>query len=184
MSPSLLALGALLVFGLLELTQRKGRSARSLRTSAADRGSTLLIVFSYVVVALSLGLRPGDPWIGPVFQWSFAGIAWAGAILRLVVMRTLGAYYTRTLKVEPGQSLITIGPYRYIRHPGYLSSLMIWGGAAAASGSLLGTVIALAALLIVYVYRIRVEERMLLATMGEVYAQYRQRSWRLIPLVY
>ncbi len=183
-SPSLLALGALVAFGILELTQRKGKAARSLKTSAADRSSTLLIVFSYVVVAACLSLKFGDNLISPIFQWVFAVVAWAGVVLRRIVMRTLGAYYTRTLKVEPGQQLITIGPYKYIRHPGYLSSLMIWGGAAAASGALVGTLIAVAALLIAYVYRIRTEERMLIATMGEAYEQYSQRSWRLLPLIF
>lgn len=183
-SPHLLALGALIAFGILELTQRKGKSARSLKTSAADRGSTLLIVFSYVVVAACLSLKLSDNWISPVWQWVFVAVAWLGVVLRRVVMRTLGAYYTRTLKFEAGQQLITAGPYKYIRHPGYLSSLMIWGGAAAASGSLVGTLVALTALLIAYLYRIRTEERMLATGFGETYEQYRKHSWRLLPFVY
>ncbi len=184
LNPSLLALGALVAFGIFELTQRKGKSARSLKTSAADRGSTLLIVFSYVVVAACLSLKFSENWISPIFQWVFAAVAWSGVVLRRVVMRTLGAYYTRTLKVEPGQQLITIGPYKYIRHPGYLSSLMIWGGAAAASGALIGTLVAVTALLIAYLYRIRTEEQMLVNELGDAYEQYRKDSWRLLPFVY
>lgn len=184
MSPSVLAIGALVAFGVLELTQRKGKAAKSLKASAVDRGSTLLIVFSYVVVAACLSLKFSDNWIAPLWQWLFAAIAWLGVVLRRIVMRTLGAYYTRTLKFETGQQLITAGPYQYIRHPGYLSSLMIWGGAAAASGALIGTLIAVAALLIAYGYRISTEERMLERGFGALYEAYRKRSWRLLPFIY
>jgi protein-S-isoprenylcysteine O-methyltransferase Ste14 len=31
---------------------------------------------------------------------------------------------------------------------------------------------------------VRVEERMLLDALGSAYAEYRKRSWRLIPLVF
>ncbi|MGH8528486.1 MAG: methyltransferase family protein [Nevskiales bacterium] len=183
-SPQLWALGALAAFGILELTQRKGEAAKSLKTSAADRGSTSLIVFSYVVVATCLSLKCSDNWISPPWQWVFVVVAWSGVVLRKAVMRTLGAYYTRTLKFATGQKLITVGPYKYIRHPGYLSSLMIWGGAAAASGALVGALIAVTALLVAYLYRIRTEEQMLMAVLGETYEEYRKRSWRLLPFIF
>jgi protein-S-isoprenylcysteine O-methyltransferase Ste14 len=39
-------------------------------------------------------------------------------------------------------------------------------------------------LLVAYAYRIRTEERMLLDALGEPYAEYRRRSWRLVPFVF
>ncbi len=35
-----------------------------------------------------------------------------------------------------------------------------------------------------YLYRIRVEERMLIEALGDDYVEYRRRTYRLIPLIY
>lgn len=40
-------------------------------------------------------------------------------LLRLWVMRTLGARWTTGIIVLPGQPLVSAGPYRYLSHPNY-----------------------------------------------------------------
>ena len=52
------------------------------------------------------------------------------------------------------------------------------------SGNLLCIVLVTALLAVAYTRRIRVEERMLLDTLGEPYAAYRRESWRLVPFVF
>lgn len=57
------------------------------------------------------------------------GLAWrdpskkplgvSGLALRVWSMRTLGAFYTRTLRTAQNQHVVDTGPYRMIRHPGY-----------------------------------------------------------------
>ena len=66
-------------------------------------------------------------WIGLV-------IAILGIALRFWANRTLGQFYTRTLRVTEDQPIIDQGPYRVIRHPGYLGVLLMWVGASLATG--------------------------------------------------
>ena len=91
---------------------------------------------------------------------------------------------TSTLVTSGDQSVVRHGPYRLVRHPGYLGSMLAWTGAAASSGNLLSLLAVLALLAIAYAHRIRTEERMLIDALGEPYAEYRRRSWRLLPFVF
>jgi len=89
-----------------------------------------------------------------------------------------------TLRLVEGQHLITAGPYRLIRHPGYLSSLLLWLGAGGATTN--GIVMALIGIPLVraYRYRIQAEEALLAAAFPHEYHGYARRTWRLIPYLY
>jgi len=184
LSPTLAAAVALIGFWLVEFTLRKRGSASSLATSAVDRASTVAIVCAYVLVAVCLTISVGGPRLPLAVRWVAAVLAMAGLTLRVVAFRTLGASYSRTLRVTENQALVTQGVYAVIRHPGYASAIAIWCGAAAASGWLVGFVLTVLILTCVYVYRIRAEEAMLLKAFGAHYQAYRARSWRLIPYIY
>jgi protein-S-isoprenylcysteine O-methyltransferase len=98
--------------------------------------------------------------------------------------RTLGAFYTRTLKVLDDQSVVQNGPYRFIRHPGYLGTILMWVGAGLAVVNWIVTLCVLLILCIAYYYRIRTEEAMLLEQLGQPYADYQAHTWRLLPYIY
>jgi protein-S-isoprenylcysteine O-methyltransferase Ste14 len=107
-----------------------------------------------------------------------------GLAVRAWSMRALGASYTRTLRTgEDEPSLIDRGPYRSVRHPGYLGSLLIWIGFALTSRSV--PVVALTSGLLgaVYIRRISAEEQLLHRTLPG-YTAYSRRTRRLIPLVW
>jgi protein-S-isoprenylcysteine O-methyltransferase len=99
-------------------------------------------------------------------------------------MRTLGSSYTRTLRTASDQGLVTGGPYRWVRHPGYAGSIAVWVGAALAFHSWLAAVIAAVLMLLAYGWRIRSEERMLVDHFGDAYRDYATQTSRLIPGVY
>ena len=44
----------------------------------------------------------------------------AGFVLRVISMRTLGRFFTRTLRTREQQHVVSTGIYRVVRHPGYL----------------------------------------------------------------
>lgn len=104
-----------------------------------------------------------------------------GLALRAASMRTLGRFYTLTPGIEPGQSLITAGPYRLVRHPGYAAILLSLAGLQL----ILGTWVALASMVFVTAMlpvRIAVEERILDEHFSGQYAAYRRRTpYRLVP---
>ncbi|HVN38210.1 MAG TPA: isoprenylcysteine carboxylmethyltransferase family protein [Myxococcota bacterium] len=182
--PSPVATIALLGFFAIELFLRRGAAARSWEPGAMDRGSTRAIVAAYVVVGVALALPLPGPRLGLRLAWCGAGAAWLGLLLRVVAFRTLGASYSRTLRIQDEQALVTSGIYRRIRHPGYLSALLVWIGSALATRSAVAAPLAGGVLLVAYTYRIHTEERMLREAFGERFAEYQRRSWRLLPFVY
>lgn len=107
-----------------------------------------------------------------------------GLAVRAWGMTTLGAAYTRTLRTTGGQSLARNGPYRLIRHPGYSGSLLVWTGYSLGLGSWIALIVTAGVLLGVYSWRITAEERMLLGTFGDQYAEYRLHTKRLLPFLY
>jgi protein-S-isoprenylcysteine O-methyltransferase len=116
--------------------------------------------------------------------WGGIVVMLGGLTLRIWASRVLGAYYTRTLRTEEGQHLIREGPYRLIRHPGYLGDILMWLGAGLATAN--GAVIALINIPLVraYRYRMRTEEAMLAYTFPQEYQDYARRTSRLIPFIY
>ena len=108
----------------------------------------------------------------------------AGLALRAWSMRTLGAYYSRTLRTTSDQGVVESGPYRVIRHPGYLGSIMVWTGFAVTSGSAAAAAGVAALMGNAYSRRIASEEAMLTGRFGSAYAEYSQRTKRLIPFIW
>lgn len=133
-------------------------------------------------VALAVEVR--GPRLLTWAQWAGALVAVAGVMLRVVAFRTLGSSYSRTLRVTEAQALVTHGVYRFVRHPGYASAILIWSGAASASGSVLAFAVVSFVLVGDYLYRIRAEERMLVQSFGALYQHYQLHSSRLLPFVY
>src|SRR5437879_189492 len=106
---------AVVAFGVTEFLLRQGSTARSLRTTACDRGPTPLISGCYAAV-VCLPFVPNLP--GPVLPagvaWGGVGAAFAGLGLRWWAMTSLGRFYTRTLTTTSEQSVIIRGPYRWV----------------------------------------------------------------------
>ncbi len=175
-------------FFFLEGRLRRTGEARDMQAGQFDQRSTRLIGLAYMVSILVLLLSWLLNWfqIGVLSVWvGWLGIciALAGLLVRWWSMRVLGAFYTRTLKVVENHSIVQDGPYRLIRHPGYLGSILMWAGVAAATANWIVFLIILAMMLAVYHYRMENEEKMLVETQPE-YAEYKKRTWRLIPLLY
>ncbi|MET8546566.1 isoprenylcysteine carboxylmethyltransferase family protein [Kitasatospora sp. NPDC004799] len=186
--PALLPLLGILCWAAYELLlrRREDASAGSWHADRRDRGSTRLLLGCYLVSVLVVVLAARTA-IGELPAWArWFGVAAvvAGLALRAWGMRTLGRYYTRTLRTADAQPLVRTGPYRLIRHPGYAGSLLVWAGYAAGTGSWAAALVVTALLLAAYGWRIAAEERLLLDAFGSAYALYRRRSKRLVPFVY
>jgi protein-S-isoprenylcysteine O-methyltransferase Ste14 len=188
---TLLAYALLGVFFVLERRLRQGESAQSLEAGAFDRKSTRVVGGAFLISMLSLLLAPGlnmlrrgRTSISPIAGWVGLGLMMSGISLRAWANTTLGAFYTRTLRVTTDQRLIEQGPYRLLRHPGYSGSLLLWLGAGLATMNWVVTMIIAIVTGSAYVYRLRSEEAMLAQTFGAAYHDYQQRTWKLIPLIY
>ncbi|WP_214414799.1 methyltransferase family protein [Sphaerisporangium fuscum] len=172
-------------FFALEALTRNAGTASSLDASSDDRGTTLLIVVAYTVAACVTPFLRFLPWGSLPLLLAPAGLVVqvAGLSLRGWSMRTLGRFYSRTLRTEGDEHhAVQTGPYRLVRHPGYAGSLLIWTGFALTSRTALA-VAAIAALLgWAYWRRIIAEERLLEQRLPG-YSDYRARTGALIPFI-
>jgi protein-S-isoprenylcysteine O-methyltransferase len=105
-----------------------------------------------------------------------------GLGLRIWAVLTLRERYTRTLLVQREHAIERGGPYRWVRHPGYLGSLLCLNGIALASGNSATLIASLLATSAAYSYRIKVEDEMLVAGLGANYAEYKGQVRALLPL--
>jgi protein-S-isoprenylcysteine O-methyltransferase Ste14 len=111
------------------------------------------------------------------------GCVLAGTALRRYAVATLGRYFTVDVATEASQPVIDVGPYRLIRNPAYTGLLLSLAGFALALGNWAGLTAMLVLPSAAFAYRIAVEEAALLSTLGDPYARYMRRTWRLIPFV-
>jgi protein-S-isoprenylcysteine O-methyltransferase len=106
-----------------------------------------------------------------------------GSLLRRYCWRTLGEYFTGDVKARPDQPVITTGPYRWVRHPSYTAGMMMFIGIGLALGSWFSFALLTIATIATYAYRVAVEERVLLDTIGEPYGSYMKERKRFIPYI-
>ena len=104
-----------------------------------------------------------------------------GVVLFVWARRTLGPNYSGHVSVKSEQSLVRSGPYRFIRHPAYAGFLLMALGLCLGYSSLTGLGAVLALLVPGLVYRMRVEEKLLVQHFGDAYREYRRTTRRLIP---
>jgi protein-S-isoprenylcysteine O-methyltransferase Ste14 len=95
------------------------------------------------------------------------------------------AYLALVVKVqeERGQSVVSTGPYRYVRHPMYASTLLFFPGSALLLGSWWGLMFC-TVLLGLLVWRIPLEEGMLENGLAGYEEYARKVRYRLIPRVW
>jgi protein-S-isoprenylcysteine O-methyltransferase Ste14 len=121
---------------------------------------------------------PAEPWVRAVLG--------AGALLTLIAawLRTWASAYLRTTVVKDGSihtdRLVADGPYRYVRNPLYLGTLLL-----AVSFGLLasptGFVVMVGGMLLVVLRLVGREEAELVRAQGERYAVYRRAVPSLLP---
>ena len=121
-------------------------------------------------------------WQLPMFVAGVVLIA-LGSLLRRYCWRTLGEYFTGDVKAEADQPVITSGPYRWVRHPSYTAGMIMFIGIGLALGSWVSFALLTIATIATYSYRVAVEERVLLETIGEPYGSYMKQRKRFIPYI-
>jgi protein-S-isoprenylcysteine O-methyltransferase Ste14 len=148
-----------------------------------DRGSYWIIVLivwgSMIVTFLTRMFGLG------VFQSNvqYLGLAIVvfGIALREWSVLSLGRYFTVSVMVAPGQTLVERGPYRWLRHPAYSGSILGLVGFPLSVGTWVGALLVLVFSLSGYLNRVRIEEEALLEVLGSEYRDYMHHTWRFFP---
>ena len=150
-------------------------------------------------ILVALRLAGAVLWFGAIaFMISPTSMAWAslplpatlrwigvaiGAVTPLLfawTLSTLGPNLTDTVVTRQSHTLVTRGPYRWVRHPFYdcMALFVLSIGLAAANWFMLTAGVAVFSLLAA---RTRIEEEKLLARFGDPYRAYLQRTGRFLP---
>lgn len=159
----------------------------------AGRGFTLTrdptYVLVYVTVAAAviaaqvLGRRGGLLWPGGRI-WPVAGgltLIVACVAIRAWSIITLGRFFQYSIRIQSGHTVVTTGPYRFVRHPSYTGLSLGVAGYALACGDVWSLLAAAALAGVGLTVRIRVEERQLRESLGADYATFAAHHKRLIP---
>lgn len=116
----------------------------------------------------------------PSLRWGGVILGLVAAVAELWTLRSLGPNLTDTVVTRKAHTLVTRGPYRWVRHPFYDCMVLFTTAAALmmANWFVLAAGIVTFALLAI---RSRTEEQKLLERFGEPYRAYRASTGRFIP---
>ena len=93
----------------------------------------------------------------------------------------LGRFFSVDVAILRDHQVVDTGPYRLVRHPSYTGLLLQCAGLALSLGMAFSVFLIVVPTFLVLFHRIRVEEKVLLANLGESYAAYTRRTKRLLP---
>lgn len=163
----------------LEYRYESSRTTTTLQTSADDRGTTRLLLIMWF---LSLLIAP--IWIllsaatMPFFSsWIGLGLIISGLLL-LRWTTYVNPFYLRTIATTDDHFICTDGPYKTIRHPGYLAFLIAWIGFGLITDNWISFFMITVLMTYAYLARIQAEEQMMLDRFGIDYQQYMNESYR------
>ncbi|WP_013590043.1 methyltransferase family protein [Paraburkholderia phenoliruptrix] len=154
-----------------------------------DRGTAKQLVWTVYLTLLagmveSLTLHYPESMAWDAFAVGAFGVAIAGALLRAWAVAALGRFFTWHVRVQSGQQVVSSGPYRLVRHPGYTGAWFLYVGILLGMHAPLAAALAGFLLLVAFVRRIGYEEQLMLQTFGDEYLSYSRRVRRLLPLVW
>jgi protein-S-isoprenylcysteine O-methyltransferase Ste14 len=166
--------------------QRKPKHSFLSHSRAITRDWTALLVALSATVAIVLPVLEAalrDEIVSNVYVSLFGlviivvgwGVAYAGN-------RAIAESWSPTIDKDEEQKLITSGAYAIVRHPLYLSGILIIVGTSIyfqSSWAWLGVAVGLIAILI----RVPIEEKRLVERFGQEYTAYQKRTNAILPWI-
>ncbi len=116
-------------------------------------------------------------------RWAGVVLGITGGLLLVVTFRTLGNNLTDTVVTRAAHTLVTRGPYRWVRHPFYLATaLAVVANSLVTANWFLALTGGIGFGLLVL--RTRIEEDKLIERFGEDYKEYMKRTGRFLPRLF
>ncbi|OGG43929.1 MAG: hypothetical protein A3F84_18905 [Candidatus Handelsmanbacteria bacterium RIFCSPLOWO2_12_FULL_64_10] len=186
-----LIVASLVVFPIV-LWHRLRSQATGERLDRRQEGLFILLTLRPIGVAGMLGLIAylvNPSWMAwsaaPLperLRWTGVGVGVLAGGLLIWTLRSLGKNLTDTVVTRTDHTLVTTGPYRWVRHPFYDSvALCVVANSLVAANWFLFLTGGLAFILMVV--RTRTEEEHLRARFGDSYRAYVERTGRFVPRI-
>ena len=147
-----------------------------------DKGSFILL-WSMITLGFIGGFILSKPanmfWAGFGFTLIIGGL-----IVRWIAILQLGNAFTVDVAITKTANLKTDGIYERVRHPSYTGIMAIVIGFAATMNSLYSFLVLVLPVFIAVIFRIGVEEKVLIKEFGNSYLEYISKTKRLIPGIF
>lgn len=175
------------VAGLVMLKRSPELLRKRLNAREAQRDQKRVLALSGLMFAaafVAAGLNRRFRWIilPDCFSWIAAAVFLMGYGLYAEVLRE-NVWLSRTVEVQENQRVVDTGLYGLVRHPMYMSTLILFLAMPLVLGSPISFIIMLAYIPIIAA-RIRNEEQVLERGL-KGYAEYRQSvRWKVIPYLW
>ena len=138
-----------------------------------------LIYLVALAAGLALDALLPSPQVPRAVAWTLGGaLLIAGVSLAAWFLVTFRGAGTPVDVRRPAAVLVTTGPFRFSRNPGYLSLTVIYAGIAVVASALWAFLVLPATLVAVQHGVIKREERYLARRFGDSYRRYQQRTRR------
>lgn len=113
--------------------------------------------------------------LGLVFYLAFSWVQiWA--------YKTLGENYSQDIAIKKDHQLVTKGPFKVIRHPQYLSQILLDIGAATATLSFILAPLALVQIPFLFM-RANLEDKLLEKHFSENFKNYKKKTGQIFPFI-
>jgi protein-S-isoprenylcysteine O-methyltransferase len=180
---------ALVALGLLASITQPSYNPLDKDASAEDKGTARQLVWTvYLVLLLGivecLGLRYPQSMVWDRQAIIMLLISLAGLLFRAWAVMELGAYFTWHVKIQDGQSVITTGPYHWVRHPSYTGAWILYVFLLLFIHAWLSAILMGILLFLAFKRRIKHEENVLVNQLGNEYVEYAKKVKKLIPYLY
>jgi protein-S-isoprenylcysteine O-methyltransferase Ste14 len=114
-------------------------------------------------------------------RWCAVSMAVAGLALLWWSDRCLGRNLSVVLKIRARHTLVTSGPYHWVRHPIYFATLLYAVAWAVITANYVLAIVIIAPMALLVALRLRPEEQMMIDKFGDEYRTYMQNTGRLLP---
>ncbi|WP_161596747.1 methyltransferase family protein [Chitinophaga vietnamensis] len=171
------------------LLHRLLRGGKSSDKKKQDRGSLALIWIVLIIclnIAVVITQFSSYPIVhdGRTMHYIGLAIIIAGMLFRYAAIASLGRLFTVVVTIREGHTIKKDGLYKLIRHPAYAGSLLSFLGFGLSLNNWIGLLVAFVPVLFSFIYRMNIEEKMLLEQFGEAYSDYMRTTKRVLPWIY
>jgi protein-S-isoprenylcysteine O-methyltransferase Ste14 len=176
----------LIVIGILASLFQPDYNPFKRSPNTEDKGTANQIIWSIYFTQLSVLIEAAYFRYPESISWStmttFALILMvSGLAIRTWAVFTLGRYFTWHISTQENQTIITTGPYAFVRHPGYFGAFLTYASTALFLKAWVSFLLSLIILLFAFLRRIHHEEKELKLKLGSRYDSYCNSVKRFLP---
>jgi protein-S-isoprenylcysteine O-methyltransferase Ste14 len=161
-----------------DTSDQKGKDKGSIRMLWRVIGiANTLGIVSFIFLRLPISS-------GPIVSYLGLAIIVLGMLFRFFAIGSLGRYFTVDVTIRKDHRVKSDGIYRLVRHPSYTGMLLTFIGFGMSLNNWASLIIIIIPVTWATIYRIKIEEKVLLEQFGKEYEEYMKKTTRLIPRIY